>query len=69
MREWIKALNRWVIREEDLKKYTVIRELGSGGQAKVFMVTLPGQNGVTKTYAIKVISKVALLKQPVQIQD
>jgi len=41
LKKWISELNRWVVREEDLKKYRLVKELGSGGQAKVFLVNLP----------------------------
>lgn len=37
---WVNALNNWVIRSENLKKYHVVQEIGSGGQAKVYKVTL-----------------------------
>lgn len=37
-KEWVKRLNRWVIRCEDLKRYKFLSALGSGGQAKVYKV-------------------------------
>lgn len=70
---WIHSLNKWVIRCENLKKYTVLQEIGKGGQAtvyKVFKQTNPSQldeknnahsdvNNIP--YAMKVISKEVLL--------
>ena len=70
---WIHSLNKWVVRCENLKKYTVQQEVGRGGQAtvyKVFKQTNPNQlDAKNKTfseahnipYAMKVISKEVIL--------
>ncbi len=35
---WMRALNNWVIRNENLKKFQIISELGVGSQAKVYKI-------------------------------
>ena len=30
MKEWLSALNHWVVRKENLKKYHVIKQIGAG---------------------------------------
>ncbi len=35
---WMTALNRWVIRVENLKKFLVLNPIGVGGQAKVYKI-------------------------------
>lgn len=37
-RTWMKTLNKWVVRNESLRKYQVMKELGFGAQAKVYQV-------------------------------
>ena len=37
-KSWMQALNEWVIRHENLKKFDVLSELGEGGQAKVYKI-------------------------------
>ena len=69
---WMKALNNWVVRREDLKKFTVINEIGRGGQAKVYKISKNRCiNGVKNaeisaenTFAIKIIKKDPLVKGP-----
>ena len=48
MKTWIRALNNWVVRSENLKKFNVIKEIGSGGQAKVYKVQLKRKANVKK---------------------
>ena len=69
---WMKALNGWVVRSENLKKFTVIHEIGRGGQAKVYKISKNrALNGVKNddikdenTFAIKIIKKDPLLRGP-----
>lgn len=35
-KSWMVSFNQWVIRTENLKKFIIIREIGQGGQAKVY---------------------------------
>jgi hypothetical protein len=35
---WLRALNQWVVRVENLKKYQVLSQIGTGGQAKVYKI-------------------------------
>lgn len=37
-KNWIRALNQWVIRDESLKKYQVQAQIGVGAQAKVYRI-------------------------------
>jgi hypothetical protein len=37
-KDWINCLNEWVIRDEDLKKYIVHKQIGMGAQAKVYKI-------------------------------
>ena len=37
-KDWITKLNLWVVRCENLKKFTLKEELGEGGQARVFKI-------------------------------
>lgn len=36
--QWVNVLNRLVIRQENLKQYTIIEELGVGAQANVYKI-------------------------------
>ncbi len=35
---WMRALNQWVIRTENLKKFIILKEVGSGGQGQVYKI-------------------------------
>ena len=35
-KKWMSALNQWVVRSENLKKYHVLKIIGQGAQAKVY---------------------------------
>lgn len=35
----MRALNQWVVRVENLKKYEVMSQIGTGGQAKVYKIS------------------------------
>jgi len=66
----MQALNKWVVRSENLKKYNVIKQVGEGGQAKVYKVIKKKRVGDArrvsyedKVYAMKVIDKDRLKKQ------
>ncbi|TNV86468.1 hypothetical protein FGO68_gene14825 [Halteria grandinella] len=37
-KNWLRLLNRYVVRAEKLLNYKVVSELGSGGQAKVYLI-------------------------------
>lgn len=37
-REWISELNQLAVRREDLKKFVMEKEIGCGGQARVYKV-------------------------------
>jgi serine/threonine protein kinase len=64
-KQWMSCLNQWVIRHENLKKYHVVRQLGSGAFAKVYYVTRQAQpSSKLEQYAIKVVVKEDLEKKP-----
>lgn len=37
-RAWMRALNQWVIRTENLKKFVILKEIGVGGQGRVYKI-------------------------------
>jgi len=38
MKAWVSLFNDWVIRSESLKRYEILKELGVGGQGRVFKI-------------------------------
>ena len=43
---WIAHLDRWVIRQESLKKFIVVKEIGVGGQAHVYKIEKKQKGGL-----------------------
>ena len=37
-KQWMHALNHWVIRTENLKKFIILKEIGAGGQGRVYKI-------------------------------
>ncbi|TNV85325.1 hypothetical protein FGO68_gene11795 [Halteria grandinella] len=72
---WMHALNQWVVRIENLKKFMVMKELGVGGQAKVFKIgfrkhedkikdpSIPNDEKSKYVFAMKVINKTKLYEK------
>jgi hypothetical protein len=44
VKAWLRALNHWVIRTENLKKFVVVQEIGVGGQGKVYKIAPRAKN-------------------------
>lgn len=69
LKDWVQALNSYVVRTEELKKYIIVKELGVGGQGRVYKIqkkinaTEAKRKGIDLTYyqpvfhAIKVVKK------------
>lgn len=38
LKEWVQALISFVVRTEELKKYIIVKELGVGGQGRVYKI-------------------------------
>ncbi|TNV85935.1 hypothetical protein FGO68_gene1963 [Halteria grandinella] len=45
-KSWIAHLDRWVIRQESLKKFIVVKEIGVGGQAHVYKIEKKQRGGL-----------------------
>lgn len=44
IKNWVRAMSFYVIRHENLKKFQVVKELGQGGQGKVYKIIYRKQN-------------------------
>lgn len=45
-KSWIAHLDRWVIQQESLKKFIVVKEIGVGGQAHVYKIEKKQKGGL-----------------------
>jgi serine/threonine protein kinase len=63
VKEWVKELNGSIVRFENLKRFKVIKQLGTGGQANVYLVSKSNSAGDTKSFAMKVIKRETLVQK------